>query len=62
VPRLNSGWLPVNAAPGRSAAVGTLTEKFHTDQNSPFGCAKLLDDTVADSQPEPQMRSIARPF
>lgn len=30
-------------------AVWMLTEEFHADQDSPFGRAEVLDETVADT-------------
>ena len=50
------------ATPRGWAAVGALTEKFRTGENSPFGRAEMFDDTVADAYPEPQMRSITGSF
>jgi len=39
-----------------------LTNQLHAGQNSPFGRAKVLDDTVADAYPKPQMWPIAGAF
>ena len=52
----------VTAASRGCAAVGALTDEFHTDEDSPFGRAEMFDDTVADAYLEAQMRAIAGPL
>ena len=36
-----------------------MTYKFHTGQNSPFGCTEVLDNSVADSDLDSQMPPVA---
>jgi hypothetical protein len=39
-----------------------LAEQFHANQNSPLGCAQVLDDAMPDSHFHARMRALTHPF